>query len=350
MATTDPKHLAIFYRNFRALGYHHVGLGVNASIGARVLKRMGITVDIFGVRDAAQIKQILSSRPTITHVVLEAPWIYTDAVGDLLQTFPRIEFVMRVHSQFGFLQVEAGAIQLLREQLDLQQITLNFRVAGNSRRFCDAVEKAYGSECLYLPNLYDTHRPHQRFRNPHGYRAIKLASFGAIRLLKMHTTAASAALIAARERGCDLEFYMNKNREENGRGVTDAIRNLFSGLPWAKFIEVPWKPWPEFRAMVASMDACIQVSATETFNLVTADAACEGVPSVVSDVIEWAPDYWKAHLDDPNIIARTLNQLLSDPHAGRDGRRALEEYVRVGQYHWCSWFKGVAPFEEAPVY
>lgn len=330
-------HLAIFYRSFKELGYNHIGLGVNSSIGGRVLKRHGIITDVHGAKNGEHIARILRKSTTITHVMIEAPWLLTDEIYALLQEFPRIEFAMRVHSQFGFLQVEAGAVRLLREQLHVQQLTSNFRVSGNSRRFCESVRRAYGIDCMYLPNLYDCEHVHRRYRPPHTGRLLKLASFGAIRILKLHTTAAVAALITARERGCDLEFHINQGREENGKGVIQAIENLFQGLCWAKMIQVPWAPWPGFRTTIASMDACIQVSATETFNLVTADAACEGVPSAVSDCIEWVPDNWKTSPDDPCAIAQTLNCLLSNPHAGAQGVAALEQYVSDGVPHWIRW-------------
>lgn len=338
-------HLAIFYRSFKELGYNHVGLGVNASIGGRVLKRIGVIVDVHGVRGVDRIAQVIHTSPGITHVMLEAPWLQTEEIYSLIGEFPRIEFSMRVHSQFGFLQVEAGAVRLLREQLHVQQLTSNFVVSGNSRRFCDAVRKAYGIECLYLPNLYDCVHAARRYRSVHTGRLLKIASFGAIRILKLHTTAAAAALIAARARGCDLEFYINQGREENGKGVIQAIENLFQGLCWAKVIQVPWQPWPLFRSVISTMDACIQVSATETFNIVTADAACEGVPSVVSEAIEWVPENWKACADDPCDIAQTLNSLISNPHAGIEGAEALERYVNSGIPAWKCWLRTMPDFQ-----
>lgn len=338
-------HLAIFYRSFKELGYNHHGLGVNASIGGRVLKRIGVVTDVYGVRDASQIARILRDISTVTHVMIEAPWLQTEDIYTLISAFPRIEFAMRIHSQFGFLQVEAGAIRLLREQLQVQQVTSNFVVAGNSHRFCEAVRRAYGMGCLYLPNLYDCEHAARRYRPIHTARLLRIASFGAIRILKLHTTAAAAALIAARDRGCDLEFYINQGREENGKGVIQAIENLFQGLSWAKVIQVPWQPWPTFRTVIATMDACIQVSATETFNIVTADAACEGVPSVVSDAIEWVPDRWKVPADDPCTIANTLNALLSNPRAGMEGAEALEQYVASGLPSWKRWLRTMPDFD-----
>jgi glycosyltransferase involved in cell wall biosynthesis len=42
------------------------------------------------------------------------------------------------------------------------------------------------------------------------------------------------------------------------------------------------------------MNVLINCSYTESFNMVTADGIAEGIPSVVSDAICWAPAYWRA--------------------------------------------------------
>ncbi len=44
--------------------------------------------------------------------------------------------------------------------------------------------------------------------------------------------------------------------------------------------------------------------------MVTADGIAEGVPSVVSEAIDWAPRSWKAPVDDANAMARIGRKLL----------------------------------------
>jgi hypothetical protein len=240
----------------------------------------------------------------------------------------------------GFLQVEAGAVQLLREYALLQDSTLNFSIAANSSRFCEFMELAYRVRCLYLPNLYDFERVHRHEHRTHAPgTTLKVSSFGAIRLLKNHSTAAAAALMLARMRNCNLEFYMNVNREEHGNGVLHAIKNLFKDVPWAKLIEVPWQPWGNFRHTVGHMDLCLQVSSTETFNIVTADACAEGVPSVIGEAIDWLPSDWVANIDDAHDIARVANNLLSDPRSARRATKALEDYTHAATKVWVDYLQ-----------
>jgi hypothetical protein len=64
--------------------------------------------------------------------------------------------------------------------------------------------------------------------------------------------------------------------------------------------------------------------------MVTADGVAEGVPSVVSSAIDWAPEDWKANVDDVLDIARVGRRLLFDERAVEEGRTALVSYIADG--------------------
>jgi len=343
MFYTDPDlsraHLLLVYYNFRATGeyYSHVGLGVNAMHALRVLRRKHVRADAIGVKSPDEIEAFIAKNPTVTHCVIEAPWIKTDRLVRMLAANPQVHFIVRSHSQIGFLQVEAGAVSLLREELVLQEGVPNLSVAANSRKLCQYFHEVYSGRCLYLPNLYDLERVHSKRDAHHGHRSLRIGSFGALRLLKNHTTAAAAALMMARERNSNLEFWMTVNREEHGKGVLQTIRNMFSDLPWAKLVEQPWQQWADFRRTVHHMDLCLQVSFTETFNIVTADAAAEGVPSVVSPAIEWAPHTWKADVDTVGEVARVGASLLSSHSGAHDGQKALKSFVKESTDIWLGY-------------
>jgi hypothetical protein len=86
------------------------------------------------------------------------------------------------------------------------------------------------------------------------------------------------------------------------------------------------------------MHLLLQPSYTESFNMVTADGVAEGVPSVVSNAIDWAPEHWKANVDDVLDIARVGRSLLYDPRAAHDGIKALEAYVADGVRSYRKYF------------
>jgi hypothetical protein len=85
------------------------------------------------------------------------------------------------------------------------------------------------------------------------------------------------------------------------------------------------------------MDLLLQPSYTESFNIVTADGVSEGLASVVSSAIDWAPKHWRADVDDALDIARVGVGLLHDPHAPRDGWEALAKHTADGLLSWRSF-------------
>ena len=119
--------------------------------------------------------------------------------------------------------------------------------------------------------------------------------------------------------------------------VLQSMKAMYSNLPGISLIENPWSPWPVFRRLVANMHLLLQPSYSESFNMTTSDGVVEGVPSVVSEAISWAPEHWKASVDDALDIARVGRALLFDQRAAADGKLALEKYVRDGLTAWKQW-------------
>ena len=95
--------------------------------------------------------------------------------------------------------------------------------------------------------------------------------------------------------------------------MVDAVRQMTNGLPHVKLVENGWQTWPQFRQTVRHMHLLLQPSYTESFNVVTADGVAEGVPSVVSDAIEWAPSSWKAEVDDAKRHRQGRPETASQP-------------------------------------
>ena len=116
--------------------------------------------------------------------------------------------------------------------------------------------------------------------------------------------------------------------------MVDAVRQMMNGLAHVKLVENGWQPWPQFRQTVRHMHLLLQPSYTESFNVVTADGVAEGVPSVVSEAIDWAPRSWIAPVDDANAMARVGRRLLDSRWAVRRGRAALKEHNRRAM---CAW-------------
>jgi glycosyltransferase involved in cell wall biosynthesis len=338
---TSAAKLLVLYRATAApSAASNIGLGVSALHTVRVLRRAGVAVEAARVAEVVDVDAQLRAHPEATHCLIEAPWIGRDAMAEILHAFPRVHFIVRSHSQIGFLQVEPGAISLLRELLVLSENVLNLTVATNSRSLKRFFEIAYHGHALYLPNLYDFERVRRKRDAEHRDRILRVGSFGALRLLKNHTTAAAAALMLARKRNVDLELWVSVDTDTmGGAAVLDSLRRMFAGLPWAKLVEAPWHDWASFRRTAATMDLCIAPSMTETFNVTVADAVAEGVPCVVSPAIEWAPDAWKAETDRIEDIVRTGSALLSGCDAD-EGLERLERFVGEAIERWVDYLTG----------
>jgi hypothetical protein len=341
----DLKDVKCFLCPRNYTGFNHVshtGLAVSATNTARVLRAKGINVIVRPVRDTAELETlILAESPT--HVVINALWVPTQDLARLSYQYSHVHFVVLCHSNMAFLQAEPGGIRLLHQAVDLELASLgNFSVAANSRAGVRGVMDSWEAPMLYLPNLYfldDTARPMRRHWSG---GTLRIGAFGAMRPLKNPTTSAFAALAIANNLGTNLEFHINTGRNDGGQAarLERAVEAIFAGLPNAKLVKDTWQPWAGFRRQVRAMHLLLQPSFTESFNVVTADGVAEGVASVVSDVIEWAPAWWKVSPDDTEAIARCGRALISDAHTGRDGLTALTEHNISGVRAWSDFLAG----------
>jgi len=325
--------VVLAYKNFAAnRNISHIGLGVTALNTAKHLRAAGIAAEVRAITGPGDLRAGLREKPA-SHVVVSAPWIPTSELAGLCAEFPETQFAVVCHSNLGFLQADPNAMRLVREGLELRRTTWNFQMAANCERLSRWVWKAYGTPCAELPNLYHLDgAPARRERYSGG--TLRIGAFGATRALKNLLTAAGAALEIATGLRTDLEFWISAGRNEGGGPAVEAIRQMMQGVPHARLVENGWQTWPQFRQTVRHMHLLLQPSYTESFNVVTADGVAEGVPSVVSDAIEWAPSAWKAAVDDAGDIARTGRRLLKSRWAPRAGLVALQAHNRRGFALW----------------
>jgi hypothetical protein len=314
----------------------------------KVLRRGGVQSESWQVKDAQHLMARLeaedwrSSRP-ITHVIVNPPLAYDHPkmFHEMAYRWSDVEFVQLNHSGLAYISINPNAFEVIRDLLSLEMATHNVFVAGNNRRYTSWIGSAFGRDALYLPNLYDTESYINPVTSRPSYDPVRIGSFGEARPWKNQLIAAQAALALARSMGVSLELYVNKERWANNASSqqqVDARRQLYSGLPSAKLIEVPWDAWPKFRKIVGTMDLLLSPSFDETFLCVCADGIAEGVPSVITGAVEWCPQHWMAEPWDPASIASVGASLLHGKiKAVHDGRQALNAYVKTGVQHWIDY-------------
>jgi hypothetical protein len=328
-------NVLLIYKSFSTAS--HAGLGVSALNCLKVLRANGISSQIWQIDSTtSMIAKLEPVASTFTHVVVSAPWIATADWHRILRQFPSIQFSVNTHSNVGFLQADPNAVRLIREGQSLEQGSANFRIAANCHSLRRWLIDAYASPCAYLPNLYwldGTTRVNRPLFSGSG-GTLRIGCFGATRPLKNQVTAAAAALEIASRLKVTLEFWISGGRPDGGQVAVAAMEQIFAGVPYATLKRTAWEDWPAFRKIVSGMHLLMQPTYTESFNLVTADGIAEGVPSVVSEAIEWVPDHWHADNDDVFEVARVGRQLLSDPGAAQEGLDHLKAYNRTGVAAW----------------
>lgn len=339
-----PKtaRVALVHRSWAGKGVSHIGLGVSAAATAKTLRAHGIWAEVWPVESARDLAERLRQTHTHcrehhevapTHVILQAPWMATCDLAMLAGEFPEIAFCVVCHSNVGFLSADPHAIRLLRDAADLQLMSHNIFVAGNAKKFSDWATAAWGVHVSWLPNLYAMNEVFPRpGRTWDGQRALRLGLFGANRPLKNHLSGAAAAVELSAKLCVPVELHLSTGRNE-GAGLR-ALEELTERVPGFKLIKTGWLPWTDFRQLLRTLDLVFQVSFTESFNVVSADAIAEGVPVVASDAIDWVPHWWKARADEPCDVTRVAERLLRDPNTARDGRHALTRYVEHGVEAW----------------
>jgi len=323
--------VVLAYKNFAASrNISHIGLGVAAINTAKVLRREGINTEVWPILSPADLDAKLAVSAS-DHVVISAPWIPTADLQELCIRYPNTQFAVNCHSNVGFLQADRNGVKLLREAMELELGNSNFHLAGNSRRFCDWIDDAFGAPCAFLPNLYFLGEDQPWSSHVFTSGTLRIGVFGATRPLKNLMSAAGAALEISRDLRAPLELWMSAGRTEGGgETVMAAVKEMLLNLPHVTLMLNGWQSWPKFRKVVSHMHLLLQPSYTESFNMVTADGIAEGVPSVVSRAIDWAPEYWKADVDDVLDIARVGRQLLHDGRAPADGWKALVKFNHHG--------------------
>jgi hypothetical protein len=345
MKKAEDVRLALVFKDFAAwIRTSCVGLNVAGFTTAQVLREYGVDVTVFPVRHNVDIVHAVDKynethdKP-LTHVVISAPWLSLHDLKSLVKNFKDIEFVILSHSNVGFLQADPEGVELLRKYQELSEKYPNLKVGGNSERFVEWFEKAYEREAVLLPNLYPL--TYQRQKEPwDGVSPIKIGAFGAVRPEKNFMTATAAAVLIQKELQVPVEFHMSSGGEGDQGRVSPAIGQMTDNIPGFTLVRHNWQPWDQFIHLVSSMDLLIQVSYTESFNMVTADGVLAGVPSVVSSAIYWAPDSWKADADDAVEISEVGINLLLRDDAAIQGTKALIKHNKRSIEKWFHFLYG----------
>lgn len=299
------KHRDVYYANEKDCSKPlSSGLLNSATQVERMLSASNIDSKLVSVVDNNKIDaEVHKYRPT--HVIIEALWVVPEKFEILQKLHPTVKWYIRLHSEVPFIANEGIAMDWLFRYLQYKNVFIGINSRRMLRDIKAIVPENYLSKLEYQPNYYWNEQVDSEERTSFKDGYYHIGCFGAIRPLKNQLAQAIAAVEFARQTGRKLKFHINSSRvENNGDNIVKNLRGLFTGLDSENYIlvEHPWLEHAEFVKLIASMDICMQVSFTETFNIVTADAVCNNVPVLVSSDIDWVFPLFNVNSHSSNSI------------------------------------------------
>jgi hypothetical protein len=233
-----------------------------------------------------------------------------------------------------FLAIEGISIEWIKGY-----VKQGVKLIANSKESYEALLNVVPTESLvFLPNVYlsKPRRRHLWLESD----SIHIACYGAIRPLKNHLLQAMAAIQFANELGKKLCFYVNASRVElGGQLVLTNLRALFKDNPNAFLIESDWMEPEVLLDSLSTMDIGMQVSLSETFNVVCADYVTAGIPVVASKEIKWLPFFSRATDDSISDIVTVMRRVYKSQPLVWITQAYLRWNSRKAQAAWYQFVK-----------
>ena len=279
----------------------------------------GIDAELHHAIDNNCIDKIVTKvKPDI--VIIEAYWIVPEKFTILTSLHPDVKWIIRNHSAMPFLANEGQILDWSLRYMDYSNVYVSCndpRTNEELRKLVSIYKPTWSkgkveNRVIYLPNYYPTLGAKPAKKWDKDKRTLDIACFGAIRPLKNQLIQATSSIQLATSLNKTLRFHINASRIEGGSGSNAILlnmRNLFNKIPHI-LIEHDWLPHDDFLNLMSTMDLSLQVSYSETFNIVTADAVTCGIPVVTSEDIKWVDKSFTADPNSSEHIKKVMDKAL----------------------------------------
>ncbi len=324
------------------------GLFNSATFMSDMLVRHSVEAHLEIAIDNNCIDKLVSKhRPT--HVIIEALWVVPSKFTILAKLHPTVKWIVRLHSELPFLAGEGMAFDWIGDY----SLHPNITIGVNAPRMLEEIktylrikndweDEILDQKVCLLPNYYPQEYKTKEYMINNEY--IDIGCFGAVRPLKNHMLQAIAALRFAEEIGKKLHFHINGGRVEmKGEPVMNNLRALFQHVHERghRLVTNEWSPREGFLVLCGEMDIGLQVSFSETFNIVGADIISQGVPLVGSIEIPWFDETYSARAQYCDEIYKALLLTHQQPqHNVEVNQLKLTEYTNNTCDVWLDHFKG----------
>ena len=346
-----PKILFILKRRYdydKELHYSmnlSTGLYNSAMLVSDMLTNLKIENKIAVVTDNNSIdKEVKSYNPT--HVIIEALWVVPNKFNVLTKLHPNVKWVIRIHSNTPFIANEGIAYEWMTKYLEYDNLVLapnSFKMVEDLKTIANSIGlENVNDKIIYLPNYY-TQKFHVKEINKNS-DTINIGCFGAIRPLKNQLIQASAAIRFADSINKKLVFHINGGRvEQRGENVLKNIQAVFEAVKdKGHRLEIHgWLDRKDFIDLCKKMDIGLQVSYSETFNIVSCDLLTNGVPVIVSKDIDWMSCLSKTDNNNIKKIARKMKlSYMFYKLVVTINQFKLNNYLKKTKVIWVKYFKG----------
>jgi len=311
----------------------------SASFVVSFLKKSGIDAKLASISDSNAIDKVVTEFNPDT-VVIEALWVPPYKFVELFK-IPRHaarRWIVRIHSKAPFLSMEGMATKWIRDYTAIKNGIVE--MAPNTRELTEQLNSCFPlGTFTYLPNIYfpkEIVKPSK----PELVNVLDIGCFGAIRPMKNIYQQAMAAIEFAEMMNKQLRFHVNASRtEQNGNNVLKNLQALFEFSPH-ELVEHGWYNHYQFLQEASKMDICMQVSLSESFNIVTADIVSVDRPIVVSTDIEWMPCILKTIPTSHESIVRKLMLAIKYPKTiAKIQKFYLKKYNKKAEKIWLKTIK-----------
>lgn len=350
---TNSRVLFVLKRRHDYNGVKHSGNGMSTGLlnsawyMYEMLKQNDVDTKLVVVKDNNDIdREVHQYKPT--HVIIEALWVVPSKFTVLCKLHPNVTWIIRLHSDLPFLANEGVAMDWIGDYFAFK----NVRVAANSPRMLEELRVYYKSKypnsrnryknhVIYLPNYYPQVYKRRYFNRKKEH--INVSCFGAVRPMKNHLLQAMAAIKFADFVGKKLKFHINVGRvEQRGDTVLNNLKALFQQVHRSghQLIVHEWMPREKFIELCETMDISLQVSFSETFNIVLADSIAQGIPVVGSKEIPWLSRlYWSSPTDSDSVENKMIFTYLFPKLNVAINQRNLYKYTQETKRIWLKYFK-----------
>ena len=336
--------------DYSASLHSHVGLSTglynSASFMDTMLQEAGYDSALEVAIDNNCIDRLVT-RHRPTHVIIEALWVVPSKFGILQKLHPNVTWIIRIHSEMPFMAGEGNALNWIGDYTTFKNVIISCnapRMLQEIRNYLQVrnnwTNQQTWSRVIYQPNYYPQEYTTKPFDKDKDW--VDVACFGAIRPLKNHLLQAFGALEFAGRIGKKLHFHVNAGRiEMQGGPALNNLKGLFEQLADSghELINHQWRPREDFLEVCSQMDIGLQVSFSETFNIVGADLISQGVPLVGSNEIPWSSAWFNADPTNSHDIANKLERTYNHPQTNVWlNQRKLTGYTNQTLKVWTKYF------------